>query len=86
MPLISNTMLLISTLLKRVDHLLDFLATETSNKRTTRELQDLVDVSNMVKPAYPQLSKLCTSHMCGSLCIGSTWKTRRWVLQFQSCF
>lgn len=51
MPLISNTMLLISTLLKRADHLLDFLTTEISNKRTTRELQDLGDVSNMVKPA-----------------------------------
>lgn len=51
MPLISNAMLLISTLLKRADHLLDFLTTETSNKRTTRELQDLGDVSNMVKPA-----------------------------------
>lgn len=86
MPLISNTMLLISTLLKRADHLLDFLTTETSNKRTTRELQDLVDVSNMVKPAYPQLSKLCISNMCGSLCIGYIWKTRRWALQFQSCF
>lgn len=81
MPLISNTMLHILTLLKRA-----FLPQESSNKRTTRELQDLGDVSNMVKPAYPQLSKLCISNMCGSLCIGYIWKTRKWVLQFQSCF
>lgn len=51
MPLISNTILHISTLLKRADHLLDFLTTKTSNKRATRELQDMVDVSNMVKLA-----------------------------------
>ena len=82
MPLISNTMLHITTLLKRADHLLDFLTTKTSNKRATRELQDMVDVSNMVKLAYPQLIKLCTSN----LCISYIWKTRRWVLWFQSRF
>lgn len=82
MPLIGNTMLHISTLLKRADHLLDFLTTKTNNKRATRELQDMVGVSNMVKLAYPQLIKLCTS----KLCISYIWETRRWVSQFQSCF